>query len=205
MRRIVKGLHNYSLAWANTKWGSLALFLCAFADSSFLPLPTIALFLSLIFLRPNRIFTFSFIGTVGSLIGALAGYSIGLFAWTNSNGEFTSVAQFAFDHIPGFTIETYLQIRALFTEWEFWILFIASLSPIPYKLFAIGSGVFGVPLYFFAISTLVGQSIKFFGIGILVHRYGTDFKRFARMNMKPLAYIIAIGIAIAIIFSIIWP
>ena len=89
MKRWLKRLHTWSLQWANTKWGALALFLCAFADASFFGLPTPLLFLALVLLNVTKAYRYVLIGTLGTLAGAIAGYSIGHFAWLNHEGQFT--------------------------------------------------------------------------------------------------------------------
>src|SRR5665647_2810135 len=76
MKRWLKRLHRWSLQWANTKWGALALFLCAFADASFFGLPTPLLFLALVLLNVTKAYRYVLIGTLGTLAGAIAGYSI---------------------------------------------------------------------------------------------------------------------------------
>jgi membrane protein YqaA with SNARE-associated domain len=102
MKNWFKSMHIWS-QWANTRWGSWAIFLCAFADASFLPLPTLMFFLALTLLNITKAYKYALFGTLGTLFGAMAGYSIGHFAWLNANGEFTGLAVFIFNHIPGFS------------------------------------------------------------------------------------------------------
>lgn len=94
MKSWFKRLHVWSLQWANTKWSTWALFICAFADASFLPLPTPMFFITLILLNVSKAYKYALFGTLGTLFGAIVGYSIGHFAWLNMNGEFTGFAQF---------------------------------------------------------------------------------------------------------------
>jgi membrane protein YqaA with SNARE-associated domain len=79
----------WSLRKANTRWGAFALLFCTFADASLLGLPAPVLFVTLILINTKKAGLYTIISVLGTLTGAVAGYSIGHFAWINSNGEFT--------------------------------------------------------------------------------------------------------------------
>ena len=199
MKDWFKRLQVWCLQWANTKWGAWALFICAFADASILGLPTPMLFMALVLLDLRNAYKYALIGTLGTLAGAIAGYSIGHFAWLNINGEFTGVAQFLFNNIPGFSEEGYNKIQILFAKWDFWILFMAAALPLPFKIFSISSGVFDINLIIFCVATLISQGIKFFLLALLTLKLGPEVKKLFQFNWKPVAIIATASIAIAII------
>lgn len=199
MKRWLKRLHIWSLQWANTKWGALALFLCAFADASFFGLPTPLLFLALVLLNVTKAYWYVLIGTLGTLAGAIAGYSIGHFAWLNHEGQFTMVAQFLFNNIPGFSEAGYEKIQMLYEKWDYWILFVAAALPLPYKIFSISSGVFDVNLVIFCVVTFLSQGIKFFLLALLTIKLGPEVKKLFEYNWKRIVILATAGIAIAII------
>lgn len=187
------------MQWAGTKWGTWSLFICAFADASFLPLPTPMFFLALALLNITKTYTYALFATLGTLSGAIAGYSIGHFAWINMQGEFTGLAQFLFNNIPGFSEEIYDKIHILYSKWDFWILFIASSLPLPYKIFSISSGVFDINIFIFCIATLISQGIKFFLLALLIIKLGPEVKKLLEFNLKPIAIIATACIAIVIV------
>ncbi|MBE3086001.1 MAG: DedA family protein, partial [Bacteroidetes bacterium] len=189
MKNWFKRLHIWSLQWANTKWGIWALVICAFADASFFGLPTPILFLALALLNIKKAYKYALFGTLGTLAGAIAGYSIGHFAWLNTNGEFTRLAQFLFNNIPGFSEAGYDKIHILYAKWDFWILFVAAALPLPFKIFSISSGVFDINLLIFCIATLISQGIKFFLLAILTIKLGPEVKKLFEFNWKPVAII----------------
>jgi len=199
MKRWLKRLHIWSLQWANTKWGALALFLCAFADASFFGLPTPVLFLALVLLNVTKAYWYVLIGTLGTLAGAIAGYSIGHFAWLNHEGQFTMVAQFLFNNIPGFSEAGYEKIQMLYEKWDYWILFVAAALPLPYKIFSISSGVFDVNLVIFCVVTFLSQGIKFFLLALLTIKLGPEVKKLFEYNWKHILILATAGIAIAVI------
>ncbi|MDP3002504.1 MAG: DedA family protein [Bacteroidales bacterium] len=199
MKNWFKRLHIWSLQWANTKWGIWALVICAFADASILGLPTPMLFLALTLLNIKKAYKYALLGTLGTLSGAIAGYSIGHFAWLNAHGEFTGLAQFLFNNIPGFSEDIYNKIHILYAKWDFWILFVAAALPIPFKIFSISSGVFDINLIIFCTATLISQGIKFFLLAILTIKLGPEVKKLFEFNWKPIAIIATATIAIVIV------
>jgi membrane protein YqaA with SNARE-associated domain len=199
MKTWFKKIRIWSLQWANTKWGPWALFLCAFLDASILGFPTPMLFLALALIDITKAYKYAIIGTFGTLLGALAGYLIGHFAWLNNDGGFTGVAQFFFNNIPGFSETGYDKIHLLYARWDFWILFMAAALPLPYKIFSITSGVFDINLLIFCIATLISQALKFYLLAILTIKLGPEVKKLFRYNWKPIAIITTAGIALVII------
>lgn len=188
----INKLYSWGLNWSGTKYGPWALFICAFLDACCLPLPTPAFFVALMLLHTAKAYKYALYGTLGTLFGSFLGYAIGHFAWLDASGNFTGVAQFMFNNVPGFTIEFYDKIKLLYDQWDFWILFVAALVPVPYKIFSISSGVFDINIFVFAIATFVSQGIKFFLMALLIVKVGERAKRILEYNFKP----IAIGIAL---------
>jgi membrane protein YqaA with SNARE-associated domain len=199
MNNWLKKFHVWSLQWADTKWGTWSLFICAFADACILPLPTPMFFLALALLNITKTYKYALFATLGTLSGAVAGYSIGHFAWINIHGEFTGLAQFLFNNVPGFSESIYNKIHILYTKWDFRILFIASVLPLPYKIFSISSGVFDINLFIFSTATLISQGIKFFLLALLIMKLGPEVKKLLEFNLKPVAIIATACIAIAIV------
>jgi membrane protein YqaA with SNARE-associated domain len=194
-------LHVWSLKWANTKWGAWGLFFCAFADACCLPLPTPMFFIALALLNITKAYHYALFGTLGSLLGAIVGYSIGHFAWLNASGDFTGFAQFVFNHLPGFTEPVYNKIQFLFAKWDFWILFVASLIPLPYKIFSISSGVFDVNIFMFCVATFVSQGIKFYLLALLAVKLGPNVKNILAFKFKPIAIMTTACVAIVVIIK----
>jgi membrane protein YqaA with SNARE-associated domain len=199
MRIWIYSIRDWSLHWADTKWASLALFICAFADASFVPLPTPLLFLTMTLLNASKAYRYALIGTLGILIGGMAGYALGHFAWVDVHGNFTAVAQFMFNHFPGFSREGYEAIRIQFEEWGFGILFIASFLPVPYNTFSIMSGIFDVNVLIFCLATLIGQGVRFYLMALLIVKLGPGVKKVLTGKLKPIAIIATAVIVAAII------
>ncbi len=172
----MRRLYDWVLGWASSKWGALALFVLAFAESSFFPIPPDVLLIALCLGIPKRSFRFAAVCTVGSVLGALAGYSIGYFLWQNAAGDFTGLARWFFAHV--FSVESFEAMRGVFEQWDFWIIFSAGFTPIPFKLFTITAGVFDISLGGFVAASIVSRGLRFFVVGWLIWRFGPPIKAF---------------------------
>jgi membrane protein YqaA with SNARE-associated domain len=195
----IKTVKDWFIHWATTKWSGWAMFLCAFADASFLPLPTPLFFLTLALLNINRAYRYALLATVGTMVGALLGYSIGHFAWLNPGGEFTRLAHFVFDNIPGFSEVSYNKIQLQYAKWDFWILFVASLMPVPYKIFSISAGVFDINIFMVCIATLISQGAKYYFLALMAIKIGHRVKELIQPRFVTAALITAGSIVIGII------
>ncbi len=174
---IVRKMYDWVLSWAESKWSSLALFLLAFAESSFFPIPPDVLLIALALGLPKGSFKYAAIATAGSVLGALAGYAIGSTLWLNGS-EFTAMAQWFFDVIPGFTPEVYDAISKSYGEYGFWVVFTAGFTPIPFKVITITAGVFDINLLIFTIASLVSRSARFFLVAWMIWKFGPSIKGF---------------------------
>ncbi len=172
----IRGLYDWVLSWAHTPHGALALFGLAFTEATFFPIPPDVLLVALVLGARSRAFRLAAICTAGSVLGAISGFGIGYFLWS-------SVRWFCFQYL--FEESTFLYVQQLYEGNLLVIVGAAALSPIPFKVFTIASGVFGSDLegirmvgFFvqFLFASIVGRAVRFFGISILLYRYGRPMK-----------------------------
>ena len=129
--RLIRRLYDWVLHWAETPYGGPALFLLALVESSVFPVPPDVLLIALCIALPSRAWRFALLASAGSVLGGLIGYAIGWGAWPLVNSFF-------FDYIPGFTPAVFEKVQGLFAEYDFWVVFTAGFTPIPYKVITIG-------------------------------------------------------------------
>lgn len=173
---IFKRLYDWMLSWGASRWGAVALFCFAFAESSFFPIPPDVLLIALCLGAATRSFRFAAICTAGSIVGAMAGYAIGFFLWQNTAGEYTALARFFFDHV--FSVEAFERVGALYERYNFWIVFTAGFTPLPYKIFTITGGLFHINFPMFLIASICSRGLRFFAIGWLIRKFGAPIKGF---------------------------
>ncbi|MBR2331663.1 MAG: DedA family protein [Alistipes sp.] len=187
---MVKRLYDWVLSWGNSKWGALALFVLAFAESSFFPIPPDVLLIALCLGAVKRSFRFALICLVGSIIGAAGGYAIGYYLWQNTAGEYTALANWFFAHV--FTEESFLQVKGLYDEYDFWIVFTAGFTPLPYKLFTISGGLFKIDLVMFFVASIISRGLRFFLIAGLIWKFGAPIKTFIDKYFNLLAILFTV-------------
>ncbi len=166
---IIKRCYNWVLGWADSRWGALALFILAFAESSFFPIPPDILLIALCLGQPKRAFRFAAICTAGSVMGALAGYAIGAGLWSVVDHWF----------IPAiFSQEAFDSVGNLYNEWNFWAVFAAGFTPIPYKIFTIAAGVFSINVPLFVLASVIARGMRFTLFAWLIWKFGAPIKTF---------------------------
>jgi membrane protein YqaA with SNARE-associated domain len=166
-------LYDWVLHWSGHPHAQAALFLLAFAEASFFPVPPDVLLIAMCVARPSRSLVFALIATAGSVVGGLAGYAIGWGLWQAIEG-------WAFGHLGflGFTPENFLAVQQAYRSNAFLALFGAAFSPIPYKVFTIAAGVFGIGIPVFVAASLAGRAGRFGLVALLLWWFGPPIKRF---------------------------
>jgi membrane protein YqaA with SNARE-associated domain len=164
-----------------------ALFFLSLAESSFFPIPPDVLLIALCVSLPLMSFKFAAICTIGSVLGGVLGFFIGYALWYDLNTqEYTALANLFFTYIPGFTLERFDAMKELYTRHDFWIVFAAGFTPIPYKIFTISSGLFGISLPMFIIASAIGRGGRFFLVALLFRLYGAKIKSYLDKYLEQL-------------------
>lgn len=157
---MLRRAYNWVIHWSKTPYGGIALFLIAVAESSFFPIPPDVLLIALCIGRPKLSFRFAALCSVGSVLGGMLGYGIGLFA-------FDSVGQ-ALIHTYDPQGKVFNEVHHLYQTWGFWGVLVAAVTPIPYKVFTIASGVFKFSFLQFMLASVLGRSLRFFLVSGLI-------------------------------------
>lgn len=174
----IKKLYDWVLSWEKSPYSIYALFILAFIESIFFPIPPDVLLIALALGNSKKSFYYAFICTTASILGAMLGYALGHFAWLTPDGQFTPFATFFFNNIPSFDIPLYEKIRVLYNEWNFWVVFTAGFTPIPYKVITITAGVFNIDFFMFLIASIVGRSGRFFLVALMIWKFGEPIRGF---------------------------
>ncbi len=165
----IRRLYEWVLGWSNSPFGGWALFIIAFAESSFFPIPPDVLLVALAVGAHKKAFRFALIATVGSVLGGMLGYLIG---W-----QFMA---FIGDHIIAFFgfADKFAQVESLYNTWDAWVVFIAGFTPIPYKVFTIAAGLFHLNFPIFVLASALGRAGRFCLVAALIYYRGPSIKAF---------------------------
>jgi membrane protein YqaA with SNARE-associated domain len=159
----LRALYNFMLKLAGGKHAEPALFVASFAESSFFPIPPDVMLAPMCYARPQRAFRFALVCTIGSVLGAIAGYAIGFYL-------FESVGQAILDFL-GYS-EQLPALQNLYAEYGVLTTLIAGFTPIPYKLVTIASGFLSYALLPFILASIVARGARFFLVAWLFKKFG---------------------------------
>lgn len=181
--QLMKRLYQWVLHWAHTPYGVPALFVLAFCESSFFPIPPDVLLMALAISIPARAFRFALVCSVGSVLGGAFGYLIGL--------EMIETVGKPILAFYGVT-DKYEQIGRLYNEYDAWAVAVAGFTPIPYKVATIAAGAFEINFGVFMAASALSRSARFFIIAALIRRFGPPVKSFIEkyFNLLSIAFMI---------------
>jgi membrane protein YqaA with SNARE-associated domain len=178
----VRRLYDWVLHWAETPSGPWALGVLSFAEASFFPIPPDPLLMALCLGAIKKSLRFAAIATAASVVGGIGGYLIGAGAWQALGGFF-------FDHVPGVTPEAFQGIQEFYSRWDFWAVFLAGLTPIPYKVFTLSAGVFAINFPIFVLASVLSRGLRFFAEAGLLYWKGAPISRFIDKYFNWLAWL----------------
>ena len=181
--RWLRRLYDWVLHWADTPYAAPALFLLTFSESSFFPVPPDVLLIALVMGARRRWFQYALLCTIASILGGLAGYGIGYWLMDTVGQRII-----AFYHAQ----EYYRQVMEWYSRYDYWIVFIAALTPIPYKVFTIASGAFHMNIPGFTVISMLGRGMRFFLVAGLLFWFGPPIQRFIDRYFNLLSFLFVI-------------
>ena len=192
----MRKLYDWVLHWAETPYGTWALFFLAVCESSFFPIPPDILLIALAIAIPKKSFKFALVCSIGSVIGGCFGYLIG---W-----KFMAAIGNRIIEVYGLTPK-FEYIRQLYSAYDAWAVAIAGFTPIPYKVFTISAGAFHINFSVFFFASLLSRSARFFMVGGLIFIFGPKIRNFIDQyfNLLAIAFtllLIAGFVAIKMVF-----
>jgi membrane protein YqaA with SNARE-associated domain len=190
----VRRLYDWVLHWAETPHGMAALFVLAVAESSFFPIPPDPLLIALCLGAARRSLRFAAVATLASVVGGMIGYGIGAGAWQVVDTWF-------FTYVPGVSPEAFARVQGLYDRYDFWAVFLAGLTPIPYKVFTLSAGIFNINFGVFLVASVLSRGLRFFAVAALIYRFGPPIARFIDRYFDRLAW--AFGILVVAGFVVI--
>ncbi|WP_297299537.1 YqaA family protein [uncultured Methylovirgula sp.] len=158
-----KKLYQWTLSLAESRHAPWALGLIAFAESSFFPIPPDTILVPMALARPKRAFLYALICTLASVAGGLLGYAIGALLYA-------TLGQWLI-HVYGYGARVN-EVRALYAHWGWAIILIKGLTPIPFKIVTITSGLLAYSLPLFVLLCLITRGARFFLLAAVLNRYG---------------------------------
>ena len=150
------------------------LFAVSFIESSFFPIPPDVMLIPMILAAPKKAWNLAGIATAGSVIGAYLGYAIGFYF-------FQLIAE-PLLNFYGY-LEKFNSFKELYNQYGAWIVFGAGITPFPYKIITIASGVVHMNLLVFTVASVIARGMRFFLVAWLLKQYGETMRVFIEKNL----------------------
>jgi membrane protein YqaA with SNARE-associated domain len=177
---LIRRLYDWTLHWAETKYGTVALFAVAFVESSVFPIPPDVLLIALTLGKQSRAWFFAAVCSVGSVLGGMFGYAIGALAWHVLEPIFIPYV---------FRREIFEKVVEWYNAGAFLYVFVAAFTPIPYKVFTIAAGVCHIPFWILVVASVVGRSARFFLVAGLLYFFGERMRGFVEKHFDRLMWV----------------
>jgi membrane protein YqaA with SNARE-associated domain len=166
---MLRRLYDWVMELAGHRHAEPALAAVSFIESSVFPIPPDVMLMPMAFARPDRAFRYAAVATVASVVGGLLGYAIGYFL-------FETVGQAIIDFY-GLSAQ-FQEFATRYNEHGLAIVFFAGLTPFPYKVITIASGVTALNLWQFTIASIVSRGMRFFMVAGLIYWFGPPVRAF---------------------------
>jgi membrane protein YqaA with SNARE-associated domain len=173
---IIRRLYQWTVSWAEHPAGTWALFFIAFIESSFFPIPPDILLMALCFGAREKWLKYAFVCTAGSVLGGIAGWGIG---W--GLRETVAIPLLSMFDPTG---ETQNQIETMYGIYGFWGILIAAITPIPYKVFTVFSGMANYSLPLLIVASIIGRGFRFYLVAGLIRLFGLKVRPFVEKHLE---------------------
>ena len=172
--QFVRKIYDWVINLSANRHASFWLFVIAFVESSFFPIPPDIMLIPMILALPKKAWHFAFIATMGSVIGSYLGYAIGSLCF-----DLIAVPILDFYGV----MDKFNEFKELYHQYGAWIVFGAGITPFPYKIITIASGVVHLNLAVFTVASIIARGLRFYLIAWLLYKFGEPMKAFIEKNL----------------------
>ncbi|MCO8144389.1 DedA family protein [Rhodovulum tesquicola] len=171
---MLRRLYAWTMSLADHPHALTALFVVAFVESSVFPIPPDVLMIPMILARPSRAWLIAGVALMGSVLGGLLGYLIG---W----GFFETLGRPVLEF---YGKDAYFDaFSERYNEYGAWAVLIAGITPFPYKVITILSGLTSLNLGVFIVASVIARGLRFFVLAALLWKFGVPIRAFIERYM----------------------
>lgn len=178
---MLRRVYDWTMDFAANRNAMWALFIIAFIESSVFPIPPDILIIPMILAARDKAWKIAGVCTVASVLGGIAGYGIGFFLYEQVGQpllEFYGKA------------DKFAEFQGMYNEWGAWVVAMAGLTPFPYKVITIASGVTGLDMLTFIIASALSRGTRFYLEALLLWYFGEPIRDFVE---KYLGWLVTVG------------
>ncbi|WP_448661241.1 YqaA family protein [Sphingomonas sp. CJ20] len=172
-----RALYDWVLRMAHHRHALRSLAAVSFAESSFFPIPPDVMVVPMVLARREQAYLIAGICTLFSVLGAMFGYAIGYFM--------TDIAR---SMLEFFRHNAFEEFTLAYNKYGTWLILVKGLTPIPFKLVTIASGLSHFPFGWFILLCTITRGARFFIIAALLKRYGAPVQAFIEKRLNWFAW-----------------
>jgi len=177
---VLRRLYDWTMGLAAHRHAAWALAGVSFIESSVFPIPPDVLLIPMVLADRARAFRIALVCTVASVLGGLLGYVIGHYLYAEIGKPILDFYGYA----PKFA-----EFQAKYNAWGAWAVFMAGVTPFPYKVITILSGVTGLDVLAFTLASAVSRGIRFYAVAWLLWRFGPPIRDFIERRLNLLFWL----------------
>lgn len=185
---MLRRLYDWTMTQASGPHATRALAVVAFLESSIFPIPPDAMIVPMVLARPRAAWRIALVATSASVLGGIAGYAIGFFLFETAGARIIEL--YGLGH-------EFAAFRQTWNAWGVWIILVKGLTPIPYKLVTIASGLAGFNLALFFFTSVVTRGARFLLVAALLRYFGTP----ARASIEERLTLVTTGFAAMVVLG----
>jgi membrane protein YqaA with SNARE-associated domain len=190
---MLRRLYDWCVAAAGKPYATWLLGIVSFVESSVFPVPPDAILIPMGLARPDRAFYYATVCTITSVAGGVLGYVIGA-ALYDTVGQWLIALYGYGDKVEAF--------REAYREWGAFIIVLKGMTPIPYKIVTITSGLAGYPIIPFILLSIVSRGMRFYLVAFLIYRFGDRARKILEERLELWAALAAILVVAGIIVAV---
>lgn len=186
---MLRKTYDWVMRQAGSRHAPTTLFAVSFAESSFFPIPPDVMLAPMVVARPDRAYVLAGLCTLASVLGGIAGYAIGYFLTPVGHWLLAFMG-----HADGDAA-----FHAWFEQWGLAVILIKGLTPIPYKLVTIASGLAHFSFFTFVWASVVTRGARFFLTATLLKYYGPKVQEEFEKRMTLYTTLLLILLVVAVV------
>lgn len=171
---MLRRLYDWTLAMAAHRRAPWVLAGVSFVESSVFPIPPDVMLIPMVLAQRAKAWAYAALCTVASVIGGLAGYAIGYFLFDAIGRPLLDFYGYA---------EAFQSFSERYNTYGAWIVFLAGVTPFPYKVITIASGATGLNLVVFMVASVLARGLRFFLVSALLYWFGPPIKDFIEQRL----------------------
>ncbi len=171
---MIRKLYDWTISMADHPRALWVLAFVAFVESSVFPIPPDVLMIPMSLAAPSRAWLIASVALVSSVMGGMAGYAIGAFAYEGLGRPILEALG------KGGAMDAF---NTRFNDFGFWAVLTAGVTPFPYKVITIMSGWTGMPLATFIATSILARGLRFFIVAGLLWKYGEPIRDFIEKRL----------------------